>query len=106
MADINVTDSTGRVLTIREMDPADQLDLFEACAQNSTNQAWVGMALLVCSVRGIDGLPWPMPTKPHQVKTLARKLGREGIDAVAKVLRGDEEAPKVAIDEVQAVAKN
>jgi hypothetical protein len=81
-----VVDALGRNLEIKEMDPADQLDLFEACAANSTNVAWVGMALLVCSVTGIDNVPIVMPMTPMQVKALARRLGSEGIAAVSTAL--------------------
>lgn len=98
----DVTDAKGRVISVKEMDPADQLDLFEACAKNSTNQAWVGMALLVCSVTAIDNVPVMMPTNPDQVKALARKLGSDGIAAVANVLNA---APSET-PEVLAVAKN
>ena len=100
--DMKTTDAKGRALTVKEMDPADQLDLFEACAKNSGNSAWVGMALLVCSVTMIDGLPVLMPRNPDEVKALARRLGTEGITAVAKAL----ETPNAEVSEVVEVAKN
>ena len=96
-----VTDSTGRKLVVKEMDPADQLDLFEAAGKNSSNSSWVGMALLVCSVSMIDGVPVPMPSTPDQVKTLARKLGKHGIEAVADALQ-----PTTTAEDVIEAAKN
>lgn len=98
----DVTDSKGRAISVKEMDPADQLDLFEACAKNSTNQAWVGMALLVCSVTSLEGVPVIMPKTPDQVKALARRLGSEGIAAVAAALN----PPDKTDDAVVEVAKN
>lgn len=95
-------DDKGRIIGIKEMDPADQLDLFEACAKNSTNQAWVGMALLVCSATSIDAVPVMMPRTPDEVKALARKLGSSGIAAIAGVLNSAESDPA----EVAATAKN
>lgn len=87
---MSAVDSRGRKLLVKEMDPADQLDLFEACAKNSNNSSWVGMALLVCSVTAIDDVPVMMPKTPQQVKDLARRLGSDGIEAVGKALNGKE----------------
>ena len=100
MAD--TTDSKGRSISVKEMDPADQLDLFEACARNSTNNAWVGMALLVCSVTALDGVPVMMPRNPDEVKALARRLGSDGIAAVAAALNATQTDPV----DVVASAKN
>jgi hypothetical protein len=97
-----VTTDDGRVLGVIEMDPADQLDLFEACGDLSTNQQWVGMALLACSVRSINGVPVPQPANKLQVRALAKQLGKKGIAAVAKFL-GEKQADA---PEVVAAAKN
>jgi hypothetical protein len=86
------TTSAGVKLGVAEMEPADQLDLLEACGRQSTNPAWVGMALLVCSVRDINGVPEPTPSNPAQVKALANKLGHAGIAAVRSVLEGEDDA--------------
>lgn len=94
-----ITDSRGRKLSVKEMDPADQLDLFEACAKNSMNSAWVGMALLICSVTAIDGVPVMMPKNPSEVKGRARHLGMDGIDAVTMALTSSmEEDGKTAAE--------
>lgn len=97
-----VIDARGRKLLIHEMDPADQLDLFEACAGNSGNMSWVGMALLVCSVKAIDDVPIAKATNPTHVKIAAKKLGKDGIAAVSEALNPTQDTQA---DE-QAMAKN
>lgn len=97
-----ITDARGRKLLVHEMDPADQLDLFEACAKNSTNSSWVSMALLVCSCRQIDDKPVPMPMNPAAVKSLARELGHDGITAIGQALNADDSGNTMDVD----LAKN
>ena len=122
MADIDngdvivVTDTKGRKLSIQAMDPGDQLDFFEACGKNSTNLAWINMALWACSVRAIDGVPVVMPSGPVKVKQLARQLGHHGLAAVRRGLGIDVDpeaepeegaAPQPSTDGVDLdVAKN
>jgi len=98
-----VTDSLGRKLAVIEMDPGDQLDLYEACDRHSSNPGWLGMALLVCSCTSIDGIPTPTPRNPDQVKSLARKLGKPGIEAIAIALKPRDADSADAITEM---AKN
>lgn len=93
-----VEDSKGRKLSVQEMDPGDQLDFFEACGRNSTNIAWINMALWACSVRAIDGVPVVMPSGPEKVKALARKLGHHGLAAVRIALGIDDDPSKPAED--------
>ncbi len=89
-----VTDSKGRKLSINRMDPADQLDFFEACSGGrSSNAAWVTMAMWSASCVAIDGVPVVMPTSPEGIKGLARKLGHEGLAAIRIALDDDEQAP-------------
>ena len=102
-----VESKNGMKLGVVELDPADQLDLFEACGRMSTNPGWVGLALLACSVRSINGVPEPMPATQDQVRNLARRLGHEGIAAVRKSLEGDTDVTPVGGEKVDAdVAKN
>lgn len=84
--------ANGLSLGVCEMEPSDQLDLFEACGRMSTNPAWVGMALLACSVREINGIPEEMPANPEQVKRLANRIGHDGLAAVRRVLEGEDDA--------------
>lgn len=107
MAVTEVTDSKGRKLSLRELDPGDELDLFEACGKNSLNQAWLGTAMMVCSVASIDGTPEPFPRTSDAVKALARRLGHHGIAAIAGAQQtGDAPATNDLTKADVEVAKN
>lgn len=93
-------EADGRVLRLREMDPADMLDLIEAAGENAGNRAWLRFAMLACSVQAIDGVPVPFPRDPGGVKALARRIGTAGLEAVRAALFTD-----TATDEL-AAAKN
>lgn len=83
-----VTDSKGRKLGIREIDPGDLLDLIEACGPEGVpSNDWIKQAILAASVRSIDGVPvLPAISKQHVRNTL-RMLGFHGMDAVREGLR-------------------
>lgn len=105
--DKTLTDARGRVLTVHEMDPADELDLFEACGDNSMNRAWLGQAMMICSVVAIDGTPIPFPNTKEKVKALARQLGRDGMKAITDNLTAaDTDVKPATASEDAAVAKN
>ncbi|MFT8764598.1 MAG: hypothetical protein ABF809_11455, partial [Gluconobacter potus] len=56
--------SDNRRLTLREIDPADMLDLIEAAGSainGASASAWLGYAEMICSVPAIDGVPVQMP---------------------------------------------
>jgi hypothetical protein len=95
-----VIDALGRTLTIREIGPMEQIDLFEAAGDQSNNSPWVGMAILAASVTDIDGIPMPTPRSKNTIRAALKTLGSEGVAAVAKALRPsapDEDADVVAI---------
>jgi hypothetical protein len=79
-----VIDAAGRVIKLRDMDPADTLDLIEAAGSAAGNQAWFRMACMVCAVESIDGVPLPAATKKDHIRNSARKLGNEGLYAITK----------------------
>jgi hypothetical protein len=80
-------DAAGRTLTFRRLDALDRLRLFKALgAELSLNAPYLGMALLVCSVTAIDDVPVPPPVTEEQLESLARRLGDEGIAAIADAL--------------------
>lgn len=85
---INVADSLGRKIVLKTMGPADMLDLVEAAGANSGNQGWVNLAMVVCSVQSIDGVPVPRAVTKDQVKRVARLLGNEGMVACSNELFG------------------
>ena len=57
-----VTDSLGRVLTIRKLDALAELDLIEAAGTNADNRPWMTRATLAACVTDIHGIPSAMPT--------------------------------------------
>ena len=101
-----VTDSLGRVLAVRGITPDQQLDLFEAAGDQSNNGPWLGMAMLAACVIEIDSVPMPAPTNKGQIRNALRRLGSEGVSAVAKAMKpADDEAEQAATD-IVATAKN
>lgn len=84
-----VTTKSGHVLALKEIDPGEMLDLIEAggsAMSSEASGAWLSLATVICTVREIDGVPFPWPTKKEQVKALANKIGNEGIAAVQKLM--------------------
>ncbi len=98
--DRTITDAKGRRLGIRELDVMEELDLYEIAGPNSTNGPWLGTAMMVCTVRAINGSSQPFPRTQDQVKAALTRIGRDGITAVRKNEREEAaaEAARVAAD--------
>jgi hypothetical protein len=90
-------EADGRRFALREMDPADMLDLLEAAGHNAGNRAWLRFAMVVCSVQAIDGIPMPFPRDAGGIKALARTVGVNGIEAVRATLAHDSGPDQVAL---------
>ncbi|MCQ8277789.1 hypothetical protein NFI95_04940 [Acetobacteraceae bacterium KSS8] len=73
----------GRRLSLREINPADMLDLIEAAGTAAGSAAWMRYALMICSVEAIDGKPLMMPHTKDGVRELGRKIGNVGIAALS-----------------------
>lgn len=102
-----IVDARGRQLSLRTMDPADMLDLIEAAGENAGNRAWLRFALLVCSVQGMDAVPVPFPRDVASIKSLARRLGTDGLEAVRAALFGDDREDRDADQgAMRTIAKN
>lgn len=84
----DVTDANGRVISYREMSPADMLDLLEAAGTASQNGGWVAYAITICSVTAIDGRAVPTPRTKDQVRALATRLGNVSYVALANAMFG------------------
>jgi len=85
-----VTDSRGRVLSLRRLTALDKLRLFKAAGPVlSQNQPWLGMAMLACSVAALDDVPVPPPITEGQVEALVARLGDDGLAAVGTALDDD-----------------
>ncbi|HME19850.1 MAG TPA: hypothetical protein VKI44_00535 [Acetobacteraceae bacterium] len=83
-----VIDADGRRLAIRRLSALDRLRLFKAAGPLlSQNQPWLGMALIACSVAGIDDVPVPPPSNEIQIEAMVGRLGDAGIAAVAQSLQ-------------------
>lgn len=84
---IMATDADGRHLAIRRLTALDKLRLFKAAGPNlAQNPAWLGLAVLACSVTAIDAMPVPQPNTEAQIEALVGRLGDRGLDAVASAL--------------------
>ena len=87
---LTIHDPQGRELVLRKMTALDRLRLFKAVGPLlSQNDAYLGMAILACSVIAIDGVPTPPPVVEAQLEALVAKLGDIGIAAVAEALSND-----------------
>lgn len=107
-----LTDSLGRVITLRQLTPGDTLDLIEAGGNASENSLWMRYAMTVATVAAIDGMPIPLPITKAQVRALACRIGNEGMTALT-TQRQSSNAGKTAEDAAaeraaaeQALAKN
>ena len=82
-----VTDANGRVLTIRSPTTLDRLRLFKAVGANlSTNERYLGVAMLAFAVVAIDGVPMPQPTNEQQIEASISRLGDAAIAAIGAAL--------------------
>lgn len=102
-----IIDGRGRKFITKELDPGDLLDLLEAAGSNSGNSAWLRLAMVVCSVTAIDGVPLPLATTKQDVRTAAKQIGNDGLVALNKALLGDDTAGAAPSDvEAKDTAKN
>ena len=96
-------DAEGRRIALRRLTALDKLRLFEAAGPElARNDHWIGMAALVVSVTAIDEVPVPVPTSKQAIEGVVRRLGDDGIAAVAAALA--EAVPDAA--SVKALAGN
>ena len=87
----DITDATGRVLTIRRPTTLDRLRLFKAVGGALTaNERYLGLAMLAFSVIAVDGVPVPQPVNEHQIEAAVERLGNEAIEAIAGSLEPED----------------
>jgi hypothetical protein len=101
-----ITDAKGRKFTTRKINVLDQVKLLRAIgAEQSSNQPYVEIVMMVASVADIDGTPCPIPTNERQIDAAIARIGDEGFAAfqvyTKKVLA---ELVKAAEDAANAVA--
>jgi hypothetical protein len=73
-----------RTLVVKELDPFDMFDFFEAVGEQVENKLWMGMARIVCAVTMLDGQPIIPPKNKIEIKAMSRRLGHVGIGAAAE----------------------
>lgn len=82
--EVNVTDSRGRVITLKKPGPLAQYRLVEAIGDSAKNEVYMGMILPMIFISKIDGDPVLLPNTKAQVEALIQRLDDEGIDAVMR----------------------
>ncbi|MBV8048999.1 MAG: hypothetical protein JO171_17755 [Paludibacterium sp.] len=102
----SLTDSRGRVIQLRELDPLQQARLVMAVGSElSTNAVYMnGFALPAAMVAHIDDDFFGFPASISQIEDMLKLLGNEGMAAVNEHLLGRLEAARA--DAEVAAAKN
>lgn len=108
-----VTDSRGRTIQLRELDPMQQARLVRGVGgEDSQNSTFMnGFALPAAMVAHIDDDFFGLPTSIKQIDEMLRQLGAEGMAAInahlmAKFETLKAEHEQAALSAEQAAAKN
>lgn len=98
-----VRDASGRVITLRELDPVQESRLTVAVGpEMAINVMYMNMyAFPAAAVADIDGEEYPLPQNPKQIEGMLAILGKSGLKAVSASLRSrskdeDDEATEIA----------
>lgn len=105
-----VKDAAGRELDIRPLTYQEEMTLAAGVGSPADSSVWWTMVKRACAVRSIAGVLIHMPQTRNQIKLLTKRLGVDGLKAVAKGLSEwvTETAPPVAlvyrnVDEVELI---
>lgn len=84
-----VRDTSGRVITLRELDPVQESRLTVAVGpEMAINVMYMNMyAFPAAAVADIDGEEYPLPQNPKQIESMLAILGKNGLKAVSAFLR-------------------
>lgn len=84
-----VRDGSGRVITLRELDPVQESRLTVAVGpEMAINVMYMNMyAFPAAAVADIDGEEYPLPQNPKQIESMLAILGKSGLKAVSASLR-------------------
>lgn len=89
--EVDITDSSGRILRVRRPGAIDRLRLFKAVGPGlASNDRYVGYAMLAMCVTSIDGVPQPSPANEGQLEALVQRLGDAGMVAIGQELANAE----------------
>jgi hypothetical protein len=101
-AEVIVTDSNGRTITLKKPGVLAQYRLIEILADSAKNEVYMGMVLPLIYVSAIGDAPVMQPSSKREVEALISRLDEEGINAVMQGVqdnfgRTDPEADKEAL---------
>lgn len=84
-----IQDASGRVITLRELDPVQESRLTVAVGpEMAINVMYMNMyAFPAAAVADIDGEEYPLPQNPKQIEGMLAILGKSGLKAVSASLR-------------------
>lgn len=84
-----VRDASGRIITLRELDPVQESRLTVAVGpEMAINVMYMNMyAFPAAAVADIDGEEYPLPQNPKQIEGMLAILGKNGLKAVSAFLR-------------------
>ncbi|MGV2880699.1 hypothetical protein D9O29_05740 [Pantoea vagans] len=84
-----VRDASGRIITLRELDPVQESRLTVAVGpEMAINVMYMNMyAFPAAAVADIDGEEYPLPQNPKQIESMLAILGKNGLKAVNAFLR-------------------
>lgn len=102
-APLTVTDTLGRVITYRIIDPGDTLDLLEAAGTASTAQGFMQYAMIVASavsIQDVGGSDVPLPriTTRDGLRAAGKQLKNEGVIALSKRLFEGDTTPAEQVE--------
>jgi hypothetical protein len=90
---IEITLPDGRVLGIDAVTPAESMRLAEGTRELSGNRGWCSMAIIVSSIRSIDGIPRPFPTHKKHIEAILKDLSEDDLAAIRGAYKHVENAP-------------
>ena len=84
-----IRDASGRVITLRELDPVQESRLTVAVGpEMAINVMYMNMyAFPAAAVADIDGDEYPLPQNPKQIEGMLAILGKSGLKAISASLR-------------------
>ncbi|WP_336999034.1 hypothetical protein [Pantoea agglomerans] len=84
-----VRDASGRIITLRELDPVQESRLTVAVGpEMAINVMYMNMyAFPAAAVADIDGEEYPLPQNSKQIESMLAILGKSGLKAVSAFLR-------------------
>lgn len=99
-----ITDSLGRVLTIRNLDPIQQSRLtLGVGSEAAMNQAYMAAFVFTAAmVEAVDDEFYGLPTNITQIEAMLKILGTEGMEAIGQYLQA--KAKKIADEKTEEIA--